>query len=190
MRNLVHDVDVYVNVSYRPLREWTTSPEGAFPMSTIADHDLAPPAGVTLAELLARTGVAASKDDFSIREMTREFGVTARALRFYEEKGLLAPERQGQDRIYSRRDRSRLRLVLMGKCVGFSLEEVKAMLDLYDLGDGGVTQMKVARTKYREQIGRLQAQRCDLDTAINELERAITVIDGRLAGIGASASKD
>lgn len=160
------------------------------PVSAMADQDLARNGGVTLAELLARTGASAGKDTFSIREMTREFGVTARALRFYEEKGLLAPERQGQDRIYSRRDRSRLRLVLMGKCVGFSLEEVKAMLDLYDLGDGGVTQMKVARTKYREQIGRLQAQKSDIDTAINELERAITVIDGRLAGIGASASKD
>ncbi|MEL7216985.1 MAG: MerR family transcriptional regulator, partial [Pseudomonadota bacterium] len=72
-----------------------------------------------------------SRDQFSISDLTTEFGCTARALRFYEEKGLLAPKRQGQDRLYSRRDRSRLRLVLMGKWVGFSLEEVKAMLDLY-----------------------------------------------------------
>ena len=159
-------------------------------MTSNVEHDIVPHGGTTLAELLARTARPATKDLFSIREMTREFGVTARALRFYEEKGLLSPERQGQDRLYSRRDRSRLRLVLMGKWVGFSLEEVKAMLDLYDLGDGGVTQMKVARGKYREQIGRLVAQRQDLDTAITELERAITVIDGRLAGIGASASRD
>ena len=164
--------------------------EEAIPMTSNVEHDIVPQAGTTLAELLARTVSPPGKDVFTIREMTREFGLTARALRFYEEKGLLAPERQGQDRLYSRRDRSRLRLVLMGKCVGFSLEEVKAMLDLYDLGDGGVTQMKVARGKYREQIGRLVAQRQDIDTAIRELERAITVIDGRLAGIGASASRD
>lgn len=159
-------------------------------MSHMAEQDLARDGGATLAELLARTGKASDKEVFTIRELTREFGLTARALRFYEEKGLLAPKRQGQDRLYSRRDRSRLRLVLMGKWVGFSLEEVKAMLDLYDLGDGGVTQMKVARTKYREQVGRLAAQRRDIDTAMNELQRAIAVIDERLAAIGASASKD
>lgn len=139
---------------------------------------------MTLADLVAGAGGAspiASKDLVTIREMTREFGVTARALRFYEEKGLIAPERVGQDRLYSRRDRGRLRLVLMGKCVGFSLEDVKAMLDLYELGYGGVTQMKVARGKYREQIARLRNQKRDIDTAINELERAITVIDQQLA---------
>lgn len=144
----------------------------------------APGSTMTLADLVAGAGggsPTAAKDLITIREMTREFGVTARALRFYEEKGLIAPTRDGQDRLYSRRDRGRLRLVLMGKCVGFSLEEVKAMLDLYDLGDGGVTQMKVARGKYREQIARLRAQKRDIDTAINELERAITVIDHRLA---------
>lgn len=160
------------------------------PVSRMAEQDLARDGGATLAELLARTGKASDKEVFTIRELTREFGLTARALRFYEEKGLLAPTRQGQDRLYSRRDRSRLRLVLMGKWVGFSLEEVKAMLDLYDLGDGGVTQMKVARTKYREQVGRLAAQRRDIDTAMNELQRAIAVIDERLAAIGASASSD
>ncbi|PTM52939.1 DNA-binding transcriptional MerR regulator [Phreatobacter oligotrophus] len=160
------------------------------PVSRMAEQDLARDGGATLAELLARTGKASDKEVFTIRELTREFGLTARALRFYEEKGLLAPKRQGQDRLYSRRDRSRLRLVLMGKWVGFSLEEVKAMLDLYDLGDGGVTQMKVARTKYREQVGRLAAQRRDIDTAMSELQRAIAVIDERLAAIGASASSD
>lgn len=145
-----------------------------------------------LADLLARAGGSPSstKDLLSIREMTREFGVTARALRFYEEKGLIAPVRQGQDRLYSRRDRGRLRLVLMGKCVGFSLEDVKAMLDLYDLGDGGVTQMKVARGKYREQVGRLHAQKRDIDIAIAELERAITVIDTRLESLSIPVSGD
>ncbi|MBL8570509.1 MAG: MerR family DNA-binding transcriptional regulator [Phreatobacter sp.] len=161
-------------------------------MTSAAAHDMAEVGSMaTLAELLAGTGSApGGKDLLTIREMTRTFGVTARALRFYEEKGLIAPVRQGQDRLYSRRDRGRLRLVLMGKCVGFSLEDVKAMLDLYDLGDGGVTQMKVARGKYREQVGRLHAQKRDIDTAITELERAIAVIDARLTDRNIPASGD
>ena len=141
--------------------------------------------GATLAELMAGPASVIGPDELlGIRDMTRLFGVTARALRFYEEKNLIAPKRQGQERLYSRRDRGRLRLVFMGKAVGFSLEDVRAMLDLYDLGDGGVTQMKVARAKYREQVGRLQAQKRDIDTAIAELESAITVIDNRLKSGG------
>ena len=161
-------------------------------MTSAAAHEIGEGRSTaTLAELLAGAGSApGAKDLLTIREMTRAFGVTARALRFYEEKGLIAPVRQGQDRLYSRRDRGRLRLVLMGKCVGFSLEDVKAMLDLYDLGDGGVTQMKVARGKYREQVGRLQAQKRDIDTAITELERAIAVIDARLADRNIPVSGD
>ena len=109
---------------------------------------------------------------FTIRDLAREFGVTARTLRFYEEKELIAPRRAGQDRLYSRRDRARLKYVLMGKSVGFSLEEIRAMLDLYDLGDGQVTQLRVAHTRFREQIDRLKRQRKEIDRAIAELERA------------------
>ena len=75
-------------------------------------------------------GGAAGRDVFSIRDLTKELGVSARTLRFYEEKGLVAPRRNGQERRYSRRDRARLKYVLMGKAVGFSLEEVREMLDL------------------------------------------------------------
>ena len=121
------------------------------------------------------------KDEFTIRDLTREFGVTARTLRFYEEKGLIAPRRSGQDRIYSRRDRARLKYVLMGKSVGFSLEEILSMLDLYDLGDGQVTQLKVAHTRFREQIERLERQRRDIDRATAELERACETVAGMLA---------
>ncbi|WP_439572866.1 MerR family transcriptional regulator [Phreatobacter sp.] len=160
-------------------------------MSTTQSRDGADRGGPMLADLLAGVGTDVdARDILTIREMTRTFGVTARALRFYEEKGLIAPQRVGQERLYSRRDRGRLRLVLMGKCVGFSLEEIGAMLDLYDLGDGGVTQMKVARGKYREQIGRLNDQKRDIDLAIGELERAITVIDARLGGLGPGADRE
>ncbi len=113
-----------------------------------------------------------SPDVFTIGDLAREFGVTLRALRFYEDKGLLTPRRIGLNRFYSRRDRARLKLVLMGKKVGFSLLEIKEMLDLYDLGDGQVTQLKVALGKFDRQIGVLEAQRREVDEAISELKRA------------------
>jgi DNA-binding transcriptional MerR regulator len=116
--------------------------------------------------------VSAGQEQFTIRDLAREFDVTARTLRFYEEKGLIAPRRAGQDRLYSRRDRARLKYVLMGKSVGFSLEEIRAMLDLYDLGDGQVTQLRVAYSRFSEQIDRLKRQRGEIDRAIAELERA------------------
>ncbi len=111
-------------------------------------------------------------DVFTIGDLAREFGVTLRALRFYEDKGLLTPRRMGLNRFYSRRDRARLKLVLMGKKVGFSLVEIKEMLDLYDLGDGQVTQLKVALGKFDRQIGVLEAQRREVEDAISELKRA------------------
>ena len=117
-------------------------------------------------------GTRADRDTFSIRDLTREFSVTARTLRFYEERELLSPRRDGQERIYSRRDRARLKLALMGKCVGFSLDEIRAMLDLYDLGDGQATQLKVALERFNDQISRLKAQRQQMDRAIAELQRA------------------
>jgi DNA-binding transcriptional MerR regulator len=117
-------------------------------------------------------GARADRDTFSIRDLTREFDVTARTLRFYEERGLLSPHREGQERIYGRRDRARLKLALMGKAVGFSLDEIRAMLDLYDLGDGQATQIKVALERFQDQIVRLKSQRQHLDRAIAELQRA------------------
>ena len=121
------------------------------------------------------------RDVFTIRDLTKECGVTARTLRFYEEKGLLNPRRAGEARLYSRRDRARLKYVLMGKCVGFSLEEVREMLDLYDLGDGQATQLKVALTKFRERISRLERQKTDIDRAIAELARASETVEAMLA---------
>ena len=129
-------------------------------------------------------GAAAARphqDTFHIRDLTREFDVTARTLRFYEERGLISPRRDGQERIYSRRDRARLMLVLMGKSVGFSLDGIRAMLDLYDVGDGQATQLKVALGQFRDQIEKLKLQRRDLDRAIAELERASEHVATKLA---------
>jgi DNA-binding transcriptional MerR regulator len=125
------------------------------------------------------------QEEFTIRDLTREFEVTARTLRFYEEKGLIAPKRDGQDRLYSRRDRARLKYVLMGKCVGFSLEEIRDMLDLYDLGDGQVTQLKVAHERFLEQIERLRRQRAEIERALTELERARATVAEMLTARGA-----
>lgn len=121
-----------------------------------------------------------AKESFRIRDLSREFGVTARTLRFYEECELLAPRREGQDRIYSRRDRARLKLVLLGKSVGFSLQEIRGMLDLYDLGDGQATQLAVASKRFREQIERLKDQKLAIDKALAELERASEIVAQRL----------
>jgi DNA-binding transcriptional MerR regulator len=124
---------------------------------------------------------AAGRDVFTIRDLTKEFAVSARTLRFYEEKGLIDPRRNGEQRLYSRRDRARLRYVLMGKSVGFSLEEVREMLDLYDLGDGRRTQLQVALAKFQERVVRLERQRADIDRAIAELSRASLEIESMLA---------
>jgi DNA-binding transcriptional MerR regulator len=142
-------------------------------MSEAAAAEKHPPA--------ARGAAAPPGQHFTIHDLVEEFGLTARTLRFYEEKGLLAPARRGQDRLYSRRDRARLKLVLMGKSVGFSLEEVRDMLDLYDLGDGQETQLRVALARFEEKLGELEARRRDIDRALAELSHARDLVRARLA---------
>lgn len=120
---------------------------------------------------------------YSIRQLGREFGVTARALRFYEDKGLLSPGRRGQTRVFDSRDRARLKLILEGKRVGFSLSEIHELLDLYDRKDGGATQMAVSLAKFRRQIETLKAQRDAVDAAIDTLTSGCDWIEQRLAEI-------
>lgn len=117
---------------------------------------------------------------FTIGDLAREFGVSLRTLRFYEDKDLLHPKRQGSSRLYSRRDRARLKLVLMGKRVGFSLTEIKEMLDLYDLKDGQVTQLRVALARFTDQIAALTAQKAEIVQAIEELTRTRDLVAGML----------
>jgi DNA-binding transcriptional MerR regulator len=124
------------------------------------------------------------REVFTIRDLTKEFAVSARTLRFYEEKGLLDPARRGEQRLYSRRDRARLAYVLAGKAVGFSLEEVREMLDLYDVNDGQVTQLKVALKKFGERIDRLERQKAEIDVVIAELTRARAAMRAKLAARG------
>jgi len=117
---------------------------------------------------------------FTIGDLAREFGVSLRTLRFYEDKDLLHPKRQGSSRLYSRRDRARLKLVLMGKRVGFSLTEIKEMLDLYDLKDGQVTQLRVALARFTDQIAALTAQKAEIAQAIDELTRTRDLVAAML----------
>ena len=118
---------------------------------------------------------------YSIRQLCREFDVTPRALRFYEDKGLLSPERRGMSRIYAARDRARLQLILRGKRVGFSLAEIAEMLALYDREDGGATQMAASLGRFRQRVAELRRQRDDLDKAIVELETGCAWIEQTLS---------
>lgn len=118
---------------------------------------------------------------FTIRQLCQEFDCTPRALRFYEDKGLLAPARDGLNRIYSARDRARLALILRGKRVGLSLTELREILDLYELPDGGLRQNAASLYKFREKLVAMERQRADLDSAIAELREGIAVLEQRLA---------
>lgn len=114
----------------------------------------------------------------SIGELCDEFGVTARALRFYEDEALIAPERRGTQRLYTDRDRARLAWILRGKRVGLSLADIKELLDLYDVGDGRETQRLKTIERCQQQVDRLQRQRVDIDATIMELDEFIALLKG------------
>jgi DNA-binding transcriptional MerR regulator len=120
---------------------------------------------------------------FTIRNLCVEFKVTPRALRFYEDKGLLYPAREGMNRVYNHRDRARLQLILRGKRVGLSLSEIREILDLYDENDGGAAQMAKSLKKFRERIAALEAQREDIDGAIEQLRGGCARMERQLSEI-------
>ncbi len=106
----------------------------------------------------------------TIREMCDCFEVTPRTLRFYEAKELLTPVREGTKRLFTRRDRARLTLILRGKRFGFSLEDIRQTLDLYDRDGTDATQRQRACELARERLAIMEAQRAELDVAIAELK--------------------
>lgn len=110
-------------------------------------------------------------DTFGIAQLAREFGVTTRTIRFYEDKGLLAPERAGQRRIYTQRDRVRLRLIMRGKRLGFSLEEIAEMVNLYDQDPTEVAQLRLFLDKIGERRSALRRQQADIKAILDELDR-------------------
>lgn len=118
---------------------------------------------------------------FSIRQLCQEFRCTPRALRFYEDKGLLSPARDGMNRVYSYKDRARLQLILRGKRVGLALAEIGEILDLYEVDDGGAQQAARSLRKFRERIVALENQKVDIDNAICELRKGCEAMEKRLA---------
>jgi len=124
--------------------------------------------------------VDAERHFYSIGEMCDAFDVTPRALRFYEDEKLISPERRGTARLYTDRDRGRLTWILRGKRVGFSLADIRELLDLYDVGDHQRTQMATTLDRCRERIGALQRQKQDIDATIEELDGFCVDLNNRL----------
>ena len=111
---------------------------------------------------------------FTIGELSRQFAVTTRTIRFYEDEGLLAPERAGQNRIYTARDRVRLKLILRGKRLGFSIKEIKDMVEMYDAPEGEVGQLKYFIEGMCQRRKDLLKQRNDIDQVLAELDQLQT----------------
>ena len=118
---------------------------------------------------------------FTIRQLCLEFKCTPRALRFYEDKGLLTPARDGMNRVYSYKDRARLQLILRGKRVGLALAAIGEILDLYEMDDGGAAQNAKSLAKFQEQLVSLEAKRRDIDKAISELQDACEKLETHLS---------
>ena len=117
-----------------------------------------------------------NRETYTISDLSEEFGVTARALRFYEDEGLIAPDRKGLSRIYTKRDRARLAWIMRAKNVGFSLIEIREMIDLYDVGDGRRVQKQVTLERCRDRIRLLEDQKRDIDAHIAELQQFVALL--------------
>jgi DNA-binding transcriptional MerR regulator len=114
--------------------------------------------------------VVTEPETWTIAQIADEFGVTHRTIRHYEDLGLIAPERRGQQRVYHRRDRTRLNLILRGKRLGFPLEEIRTIIDLYDAPRGRASQLEYVLGQIDERRADLEQRRRDLDDALKELD--------------------
>jgi DNA-binding transcriptional MerR regulator len=123
------------------------------------------------------------KSAFTIGELSREFGVTLRALRFYENKGLISPHRDGLSRLYSPGDRTRLALILKGKKLGFTLGEIRQMIAAEE-GDADSETLTLSREKCLEQIELLRRQKAEIEDGLNELSRIYASLTGKIADKG------
>lgn len=124
------------------------------------------------------------QETFTISELGKEFGITTRAIRFYEDKQLLKPMRQGQRRVYSRADRTRLKLLLRGKRLGWPLDEIRSVLDMYDTSnEGELKQLEYTCGKIDESRQQLELQRQDLEAAMLDLNKIEARCRDRIASI-------
>ena len=119
---------------------------------------------------------------YSVTELAREFGTTARAIRFYEGKGLLAPSRVGVNRVYTHRDRARLVLILRGKRLGFSLREIRDFLALYHNDPDGLLQMRSLAGRLRERMLDLEHQQEVLTETLSDLRRLLSTVEASIRG--------
>lgn len=129
-----------------------------------------------------------SEELMTIRQMCDAFGVTPRTLRFYEARELIFPERRGQHRLYDRRDRARLTLILRGKRFGFSLEELRQLLELYEPGGTNKAQIAATIAVGRQRLGDMERQYAELSEAIVELKSQLSDAENRLAAVSKSRS--
>jgi DNA-binding transcriptional MerR regulator len=127
---------------------------------------------------------------YSIAELAREFAITARTIRFYEDEGLIKPRRQGLTRLYSTHDRTRLGWILRGKRLGFSLAEIKELLDLYQVDRTGVQQLRELLRRSRLHIADLELKRRDLDAHIGEFKDVETQVAAELKHRGVDPESD
>ena len=127
---------------------------------------------------------------YSIAELAREFAVTARTIRFYEDEGLIKPRRQGTQRLYSVGDRARLGWILRGKRLGFSLAEIKQLLDLYQVDRTGLQQMRELLRRSRLHIEELERRRADLDAQIGDFKDVETHVAAELRQRGVDPDSD
>ncbi len=109
---------------------------------------------------------------FGIGDLAREFGVTTRAIRFYEDQGMIAPRREGQRRVFQPRDRTRLKLILRGRRLGFSLAEIGEIVDLYEAPAGEAAQLKLLLDRIAARRAELKAKRRDLNASLDDLDAA------------------
>jgi DNA-binding transcriptional MerR regulator len=148
---------------------------------------LGPVEGTDMTTMHIPAGDAAADNDnasgelIRIGDMAKEHGVTLRTLRFYEDKGLISPKRDGTTRLYSRRDRVKMKLILLGRKIGFSLRDVKQVMDLYDPEGNNVKQLRLALDKSEKQLARLHKQRQSIDEAIGDLSKIMTTVRQKLS---------
>ncbi len=117
------------------------------------------------------------QNSYTIGQLASEFKVTPRALRFYEQKGLLSPRRVGLSRYFTRRDRARLKLIVRGKRLGFALLEIKELLDLYDIGDDQIEQLKKTLNHSKYKLKTLNEQKKDVEDTIEEMNQVISQLE-------------
>src|SRR5262252_5509695 len=147
---------------------------------------VAPPAAPSAKTPAARDNLRI----YSIAELAREFAITPRTIRFYEDEGLIKPRRQGLTRLYSSGDRTRLSWILRGKRLGFSLAEIKELLDLYQVDRTGVQQLRELLRRSRLHIDALEHKRRDLDAHIAEFKEVETQVTAELKKRGVDPEGD